>query len=229
GTRLVLVGGLALTLAALLLTYSRGSLIGFLAGCAVIATLRCRRLWLIGGLILAALFLSGQLASSGFVAHLQSGVEGNDPAAAMRLGEYKDAVRLISAYPWFGVGFGAAPDVDLYVGVSSIYLLIAENAGLVGLAIWCWAMGSILVRGARHVLTASEETSTLMVACLGALASALVAGLFDHHFADIHFPHVTALVWLIAGLLMAGLRLGRAGVYSMGSVAESSAELERVS
>ena len=68
-----------------------------------------------------------------------------------------------------------------------------------------------------------------MVACLGALSSALVAGLFDHHFADIHFPHVAALVWLIAGLLMAGLRLSRAGVYSRGSVTESSVELERVS
>ncbi|HLZ10720.1 MAG TPA: hypothetical protein VKT80_19190, partial [Chloroflexota bacterium] len=51
------------------------------------------------------------------------------------------------------------------------------------------------------------EASTLAVACLGALVAALVAGLFDHHFVDIHFPHVVAMFWLIVGLIVVGLRL----------------------
>jgi O-antigen ligase len=191
-------------MAALLLTYSRGSLIGFLAGCAVIATLRYRRLWLIAGLAAIAIALTPQLADSNFLTHLQSGLEVKDQAAAMRLGEYKDAFRLIEQYPWFGVGFGHAPDVDLYVGVSSIYLLLAEQVGLVGLAIWTWSMASILIRGLRGCLRSRDEASGLALACLAALVSALVAGLFDHHFVD--FPHVVALVWMIAGLLMVALR-----------------------
>jgi O-antigen ligase len=231
--RALLLGGLVVALAALLLTYSRGSLVGFFAGGAVIATLRYRRLWLIAGLILAALFLSGQLASNGFVAHLQSGIEVKDQAAAMRLGEYKDAFRLIGAYPWFGVGFGSAPDVDLYIGVSSIYLLIAENVGLIGLAIWLWAMASIVIRGIRRVARVPGEVSTLRVACLGALVSALVAGIFDHHFADIQFPHVAALVWLLAGLLVTGLPQDGPGVYFSGADVDGSrdgsCEVERVS
>jgi O-antigen ligase len=214
--RALLIAALGFSLVALLLTYSRGSLIGFFVGAAVIATLRYRRLWLVGALLAIVFLLTGELGSSSFVAHLQSGIEVKDQAAAMRLGEYKDAFRLIQAYPWFGVGFGAAPDVDLYIGVSSIYLLIAENVGLVGLAIWTWAMGSILLRGLRHVLARTDENSTLVVACLASLVASLVAGIFDHHFADIQFPHVVALVWLLAGLAMAGIRLRQADVYSGG-------------
>ncbi|MGH2930801.1 MAG: O-antigen ligase family protein, partial [Solirubrobacteraceae bacterium] len=210
-TKALLLGALAPILIALLLTYSRGSLIGFLAGCAVIAALRYRRIWLIGGLIVVAVLLSGQIDQSSFLMHLQSGIYVQDQAAAMRLGEYKDAFRLISEYPWFGVGFGEAPNVDLYVGVSSIYLLIAEQVGLIGLAIWLWAIGSISMQGVRRCVGARDEASALAVSCLAALASALVAGLFDHHFVDMHFPHVVATVWLIVGLLAVTIRLRLTG------------------
>lgn len=210
-TKALVLGALAPILVALLLTYSRGSLIGFLAGCAVIATLRYRRIWLIGALIVAAILLSSQIDQSSVLQHLQSGIEVQDQAAAMRLGEYKDAFRLISEYPWFGVGFGEAPNVDLYVGVSSIYLLIAEQVGLIGLAIWIWTIVSISVQGLRRCIGARDEASNLAVSCLAALASALVAGLFDHHFVDMHFPHVVATVWLIVGLLAVTTRLLPAG------------------
>lgn len=199
--RVALAGGLGLIVFGLLETYSRGSLIGFLAGCAVIATLRYRRLWLVGGLVIAVLALSGELARSNFASHLQSGLAVQDRAAAMRLGEYKDAFLLIREYPIFGVGFGSAPDVNLYLGVSSIYLMIAENVGLVGLAVWLWAIATIGLRGISRLARGTDDVSTLGVAALGAMASVLVAGLFDHHFADIHFPHVVALVWMIAALI----------------------------
>jgi O-antigen ligase len=210
-TRLWLVAALAPTLGALLLTYSRGSLVGFLVGCAVIATLRYRRLWLIAGLLVVVLALSGQLAQSSFVTHLQTGIAVQDQATQMRFGEYKDAFRLIAAYPWFGVGFGTAPDIDLYVGVSSIYLLLAENVGLVGFAIWLWAIGSIILQCLRRAVSSTTAASTLAVTCLGALLSVLVAGIFDHHFVDIHFPHVVAMVWLVIGLMAVSLRLDASG------------------
>ncbi len=207
--QLALLGSLGVMFAALLLTYSRGSLFGFLAGAAVVATLRYRRLWLLAILFAVALPLVPELAQNAFVSHIQSGLLVQDQAAAMRLGEYKDAFRLIQQYPWFGVGFGQAPDVDLYVGVSSIYLLLAEQTGLVGLAIWLWAIGTIVYRGARRGLVAHDEAATLAVSCLAALISALVGGIFDHHFVDMRFPHVVGLVWLIAGLQMVGLFLGK--------------------
>lgn len=195
-------------LLALLLTYSRGSLVGFLAGCAVIATLRYRRLWLVGGLLALVLVLSGQLASSSFYTHLETGIQVQDQATQMRFGEYKDAFHLISEYPWFGVGFGAAPDVDTYLGVSSIYLMIAENVGLVGLACWLWVYLAVFQRALRGLVGKEPtEARTYALACFAMLASVLIAGVFDHHFVDIHFPHVVAMVWLAVGLLVVSLRL----------------------
>ena len=208
--KLAVIGGLAIILAGLLLTYSRGSLFGFIAGGAVVATFRYRRLWLLAALLAVAIPLVPELAQSAFVSHIQSGLLVQDKAAAMRLGEYKDAFRLIQQYPWFGVGFGQAPDVNLYVGVSSIYLLLAEQVGLIGLVIWLWAMGTIVYRGLRRCAVAQDDASTLAVGCLAALVSALVGGIFDHHFVDMNFPHVVGMVWLIAGLQLVGLNLSRA-------------------
>jgi hypothetical protein len=205
--RLALVGLLVPTVVGLLLTYSRGSLVGFLAGCGVIATLRYRRLWLIALVGVALLAVSGELARSSFVTHLETGLAVQDQATQMRFGEYKDAFRLILAYPIFGVGFGTAPDVDLYVGVSSIYLLIAENTGLVGLAIWVWVIAAAVLRSLRRVTTVSSPLMTIAVGLLGALVAMLVAGLFDHHFVDLNQPHVVGLVWLVLGLLAACLQI----------------------
>jgi O-antigen ligase len=215
-----LMAALGITLAGLLLTYSRGSLVGFLVGGAVIATFRFRRLWLIVPMLGVAFTLFPDLAQSSFVTHIETGVQIQDQATEMRLGEYKDAFRLISQYPWFGVGFGTAPDVDLYLGVSSIYLQLAENVGLVGLTIWTWTIGSLVMHATRQIArpapppdgtsaSAPTEESTIAVGCLGALVAILVAGLFDHHFVDLQFPHVVAMVWLVIGLLVVALRLDR--------------------
>jgi O-antigen ligase len=217
-----LLAALGVMFAALLLTYSRGSLVGFLVGGALIATFRFRRLWLIVPMLAVALAFFPELAQSSFVTHIETGVQIQDQATEMRLGEYKDAIRLIVQYPWFGVGFGTAPDVDLYLGVSSIYLQLAENVGLVGLAVWSWTIGSVVIRALRQITGHREsskgepccppsEESTLAVGCLGALVAVLVAGLFDHHFVDIQFPHVVALVWLVIGLLVVALRLDLEG------------------
>ncbi len=242
--RRLLVGLLAVILVALLLSYSRGSWVGALAGVLVIVTLRYRRLWVIValGVALAALAVLpsvGTLPGLGsFFAHLQSGFEARDQAAAMRLGEYKDAFRLISQYPWFGVGFGVAPDVDLYIGVSSIYLLLAEQIGLVGLAAYLLAVGAVLYRGLRPLLldlpalrtirigrlqmggpraapraeaapSVDPAVESLLLGTTAALIAALTAGVFDHHLVNLRFPHVVALFWLLAGLTVVGARLAR--------------------
>ena len=129
----------------------------------------------------------------------------------MRLGEYKDAFRLISQYPFFGVGFGVAPDVDLYIGVSSIYLLLAEQIGLVGLTSYLVVVSQVLWRGLAPLLRGqiAPEVEPLLLGAIGALVAALTAGVFDHHFVNLRFPHVVALFWLLAGLIVVLARLGR--------------------
>jgi hypothetical protein len=123
---------LGVELLALYLTYSRGSLAGLAAGLLLIGLLRYRKLLLIAAAGAALLLLLPP--AQAYVAHFIEGIQLQDRATLMRLGEYKDAFALIGRYPWFGVGFAGSPDADLYVGVSSVYLLMAEEMGLVGVA-----------------------------------------------------------------------------------------------
>ena len=67
----------------------------------------------------------------------------------MRFGEYKDALILIERYPLFGVGFTGTPDMDIYLGVSMLYLIIAENMGVIGLAIFLAVMVGFFVMALR--------------------------------------------------------------------------------
>ncbi len=99
----------------------------------------------------------------------------------MRFGEYKDAFVLISRYPILGVGFAGSPDIDTYIGVASIYFLIAEEMGLVGLTV-SWSLRDFLLcfldktRTRPHELRAGALWYGLHAAMLGGL----VGGVFDH-------------------------------------------------
>jgi O-antigen ligase len=197
----------------MLLTFSRGSWIGLAVAVLLIGTAIDRRLWLVflGGAAVLLLLPQTQV----FISHLISGLLVQDKAAAMRLGEYKDAMRLIERYPWFGVGFGAAPTIDLYIGVSNVYLLIAEEMGLIGLGWFLLAMvafGWQAFQGWRRAL--DPQARTILVGAAGGIAGGLVAGLLDHYFFNMDFPHMIALFWLVVGLAMAAARLGVTGVES---------------
>lgn len=203
-SRYIVFAGLAISLLALLLTYSRSSWLGLLSGSALFATLWLRRPWFVLLAIASpaiALVLPPDLA---FVSHLQSGLQAQDQAAAMRLGEYKDAWTLIQRYPIFGVGYGSAPTIDLYLGVSSIYFLIAEQAGLVGLATFLVLVGVVLGRAIRPAWSSSNsEGRVLLIGWCGAMAAALTTGVLDHHFANIKFTPMLALWWSVVGLVVA--------------------------
>ena len=196
---------------ALLATVSRGSVVGLAAGMAVIGLLRDRR-WLVTGLIAGALlFVLARLLpwTSAFVDHFLAGfqgVHGADRATQMRLGEYKDALRLIARYPLIGVGFGGPRDVDLYRGVSSLYLIIAETMGYLGLAAFLAAMGACLARltWAWRTLSERDPMRDIVLGVLAALVAALVSGLFDHYFFT--YPHAYALLWLVLAMGMTAAR-----------------------
>ncbi|MGL4650734.1 MAG: O-antigen ligase family protein, partial [Caldilineaceae bacterium] len=122
---LLMLGTAAL---ALYLTYSRSALLGLGAAIGLIAILRYRKLIPLG--IAAALLLLLLPQTQEYVARLLSGFRGEDLATQMRFGEYKDALTLVERYPFFGVGFTGVPDIDLYLGVSMLYLIVASNMGI---------------------------------------------------------------------------------------------------
>lgn len=199
---------LVVVVTALALTYSRSAWTGALAATLFLAVVRYRRVWLILALLALLLYVLPQGES--LVGRYQSGLAFQDPAAQMRLGEYKDAIRLIRLYPWFGVGFGSAPSVDLYVAVSSIYLLIAQEMGLVGLGFFLIIIATLFgyaFISLPHI--ADPALQTLQIGALAGVVGALVAGLFDHYFFNLHFPHTIALFWLFVALAVVATKLGK--------------------
>ncbi len=190
---------LLLDFVALYLTHSRGSMVGLAAAFGLLGLLRYRRL-LVYGIVAAALIMLLPPAQT-YVGHFLEGILLQDRATLMRLGEYKDALALVMRYPWFGVGFTGSPDADLYVGVSNLYLLMAEEMGALGVA---WFLVVIFIFFVQ-IWTAWRRTtdSGLEAILLGAgagVAAALVGGIFDHYLFNLVYPHMSALLWIYLAL-----------------------------
>lgn len=214
GFVLVMLSTLALCL---LLTFSRGSLLG-----AVVAVTFIAFAWLarrisppvaaiatFGGATLLVAAGFGLLLvlpfTQSYSQHLVDGLLGQDRATLMRFGEYKDALNLIARYPWFGVGFAGVPDIDLYVGVSSVYLLMASEMGIIGLAAFLLIVGIFFAVSWRS-FQSGAELDPILLGALAAVLGALVGGIFDHYFFNLDFPHSVTMFWLFVGLGMSARR-----------------------
>jgi O-antigen ligase len=202
---------LAVDLLALYLTYSRGSLVGLAAGVFVIGLLRYRKL--LAAAVVAGVLLLFLPPAQAYVTHLIEGIQLQDRATLMRLGEYKDALALISRYPWLGVGFAGSPDADLYVGVSNLYLLMAEIMGVVGVAAFLAVIAgylAVLWRGWRRCIArpaANPRLEALLLGLGAAVIGAMVGGIFDHYLFNLVYPHMSVLLWTYLGLGVAAARI----------------------
>jgi len=204
---------IAVTGLCLLLTFSRGSLLG--TGVAVgfiVFSLLSRRMpppvaaiVTAVGIVLGAALVFGLLWvlpwTQSYATHLVEGLAGQDRATQMRFGEYKDALNLIARYPWFGVGFTGVPDVDLYVGVSSLYLLLASRMGLIGLAAYLLVI-AVFFTNRWVVFKNAPQIDPILLGAMAAVLGALVGGIFDHYFFNLDFPHSVTLFWLFVGMAM---------------------------
>ncbi len=188
------------------LTMSRGSMVGLGVALVVVATLRYRRLWMLLLGALAVMLLLPQ--TQALVMHFVEGFRIQDLATQMRMGEYKDALILIGRHPFLGVGFAGSPDIDTYIGVANVYLLIAEQMGLIGLTSFLVVMGVLLVRFWRtRDVAARTDLEPLWWGLHAGIIGALVGGVFDHYFFNLDFHHSVTLFWLVVGLATAATEL----------------------
>jgi O-antigen ligase len=148
-----------------------------------------------------------------YVQHFIEGIQLQDLATLMRLGEYKDAVTLISRHPWIGVGFVGTPESSLYIGVSNVYLLIAEEMGVIGLAAFLLILGLFFREVWREWPLIRQQTGleAILLGLTAALAGILFGGLLDHYFFNLDFPHSVSIFWLYLGLAMCAVHLARSG------------------
>lgn len=193
---------------ALYLTYSRSALLGLATSVGLLALLKYRRLIPLGFIGLLLLLFLPQTQE--YVARFYEGIMGEDLATQMRFGEYKDALILINRYPLFGVGFTGVPDIDIYLGVSMLYLTIAQNMGVIGLLIFLAIMVGFFVmlfRSWRQGYPPGIEA--ILLGLVGTIAGALVSGIFDHYWFNMTYPHMSVLLWLHLGLGMAVMLIHR--------------------
>ncbi|MFQ6013910.1 MAG: O-antigen ligase family protein [Anaerolineae bacterium] len=191
----------------MVLTFSRGSFMGLGVALAFLGVVRYRRLFFL--LLVAGIAILVLPQTQVYVQHFLEGLTGQDRATQMRMGEYYDALNLIARYPWFGVGFAGVPSIDLYVGVSSVYLLMAEEMGLVGLGAFFLIVGLFFTQTWRawRRLTPDSWLDPILLGLMAALVGTLVGGIFDHYFFNLDFPHSVAFFWLTVALTMVAARL----------------------
>lgn len=194
---------------AMVLTFSRGSFAGLLAALFALGLLRYRRALGVAVLILALVLLLPP--AQVYVNHFVEGLRGQDLATQMRFGEYRDSLTLIGRYPWFGVGFAGSPDIDTYVGVSNVYLLIGEEMGILGMVTFVSILVVFLINfmGVRRQATAFPELESILLGSSLAIFGGLMGGMFDHYLFNLDFPHASSLLWLTLGVGTAGARLVR--------------------
>ncbi len=207
--RWVIWGIAGLVLLALVLTFSRGAMLGLAAGLGFVAVARYRRL--IPYMLVAALLLLLLPFTQAYIARFLEGFQGSDLATQMRFGEYKDALRLIARYPVFGVGFAGSPDIDLYTAVASVYFTIAGRMGLFGLSAFFGVIGTVFVYAFRNRKAArtDERRDAVWLGLHAALVGALVAGVFDHYLFNMDFHHAVTIFWMVLGMAVASTRLVR--------------------
>jgi O-antigen ligase len=199
-----LVGALGL---GLLLTFSRGSMVAAVGGLIVIALLRYPKLLL--AMALAGIVILLLPWTQSYVLHFVEGIQLEDLATQMRIGEYTDALKLMARYPIFGVGFAGSPDIDLYLGVAMVYLTIGGEMGVLGLIAFFAVMGALFHTGwqVRKQAAADPRYDSLWLGLYTAVIAGLVGGIFDHYLFNLDFHHSVTIFWFLVGLAAASARL----------------------
>ncbi len=212
--RLLAFGATALTSAGIVLTYSRGAALAFVAILFLMIALGHVRLRYAGILAVAvAVVIATIPAYRDRVASLGSVLGATSPAGAQvapdasvqgRSVEMRAAVLVTESYPLLGVGpgqfplyyqqYAAAAGGDVHEAVKfgpnkgaapervthDIFLGVAANLGVVGLAVFCSILatcGRRLWRARRHAVAAGGD-ALLPTACLLALVAYVTTGLF---------------------------------------------------
>ena len=190
-----------------------GVFVGVGVALGALGVVRYRKLLLI---IIVALALVLILPpTQGYVTHFFDGLQvlsdaqSSDLSTQMRVGEYSDALILIQRYPIFGVGFTGTPDIDTYLQVANLYLLMAGEMGMMGLTTFLIVMATLFISAWRvRKRTADRpEIEPMWWGFHTALFGALVGGVFDHYFFNLDFHHSVTLFWLYVGLAAVSTRL----------------------
>jgi putative inorganic carbon (HCO3(-)) transporter len=203
-----LVGSLALLIAALVMTHTRGAWIGFAAGGALILGCRQKRLLLALPVAAVAIFLA---APEAVRMRIHSIIDPQDVTSRERLYMWGSGVQIVRDHPWTGVGINGVKGVyqaykhpnavrDQRGHLHNNLFQIAAERGLIGVACWLW-IWVVFYRQAwtifRGLKPGTPRASALVVGSLASITGFHVAGLFEFTFGD---SEVIMLVYFLMAL-----------------------------
>lgn len=206
--RWLTAGILGVIVLALLLTFSRASMLAIGISLFVVGLFPGYRKYLVMlGLALVLVLALPQTRS--YIELFTQAFTGADRSTQMRLGEYGDSLELISRNPIVGVGFTGTPDIDLYTNVASMYLIMANQIGLVGVAIYALMIIAILIYGfrARRIVYDNPALESIHLGYHAALIAALINAVADLYFFRLDFQASIFSFWMVVTLALTSSRL----------------------
>lgn len=209
---------LAVSAAALILTFSRSGYAGFAAGFAVLALARARH-FLAPTLLIALLLFA-------LVPRVQErviGVRTFDETAQLRLVSWRNALAVSADHPWLGVGYNTYRAVQVRYGFQedaaahaaggsdSSLLTVLVTTGAVGLV----AYGAYLVRLLAVAWQGGRRGRQPLTRAYGYGTLAAFAGLIMHgQFVNgLLFPHLLIVMAVLLGWLL-GVRDSEASAWA---------------
>ncbi len=199
---------------ALLLTSSRASFLALAIGMFVIVISRYRRY--LPALILVGISFLLLPPTQRYIGRIVEALQGADISTQMRIGEWTDALELISAYPLTGIGFTGTPFANLYTDVANMYLIMANQIGVTGVVLFLSAMIAVFLYGASAWRSAKNDPQ-LEAIHLGyhvALLVALTNAFADLYYFRLDFQASITAFWITVSLCIASSRLVLASAQS---------------
>jgi len=217
----------AVMLAALVMSWSRGALVGFVFGAGLVALALGRRAWLVLAIIALVLLLLGPAwltslprALIEWVKDMGQYVGAKDLRAVEitdenfsiieRLAHWQAAWRMFAGHPWLGVGTGQYPSTYPSVALPrwgdplghahNYFLNVLAEGGLLGLLGYLTFVVTALLIAWRTARQRRGWPRALALGTLGMLGHLLAHSLFDNLYVHEMYLVVAILLGVVAAL-----------------------------
>lgn len=209
---------MATTFGGLMVTFSRGGYISFVAGCLGIAFFKSKFLFILMLFIMVIMAMNPSFLppkvryrmettfteDSIYKGNLQEELE---PSASKRIEAWKGAIAMIGDNPFFGVGYGMfpyfLPKYNPAIGnmdAHNTYLIMATEQGVFSVIVFLLII-FILIRNASWILKNTNDKfyKALALGFLGGVAGILTVNIFGSR---LNALEISGYFWILAGMIM---------------------------